>query len=924
MSGVGPGKYNRRRAVGHANRSLWVGTVTQKKRELEFLVQVLRALNRGYDLARLAQTILEHAVSLVPQAQTGCFLVLNDEQGAFEYQAAVGWDLERLAQIKIPKECILQRKLGHVGPAIVRDPGGLIRELLPPEIADRLDEFPVAAFISFPISHEGEVIAYFNLDNREDPSAFSPADFDRLEGVWEEITFAVRAARERKRLSESELLFRLLFERLADAVYITAFDGTILAANPAAAAQSGYSPEELVGMNIMRDLAAEEPELTYARVNDLLAHGEVTCFEERKRRKDGSLYWTECMVTLFEHRGERATLSVNRDITDRKAFLDALQESEARYRELFAESPVSLWEEDFSDVKRYLDDLRGQGVRDLRGHLAEHPAAVGECVGKLRVRYVNKATLGLYRAETTEALLGNLERAITPEVHELFKEQLLAIWEGRTEFTGEGVNYSLAGERLHIFLRWAVLPGYEQTLERVLVSILDITARKEAEEALRVSEAEKALILGSVSEHIVFHDSDMRVRWANPAATRAARRTLPEVVGRHCYEIWHGRTAPCPGCPMVEVLTTSRAAAGEMTRPDGRIWFIHGYPALDEAGGVSGAVEVAQEITERKHLEEQARVQAEKLAALHEAVQRLARSATVDEACHAAVAEAARILGLALCGIDLVEGKLLVPKGISKPARELSKPAPYGEGVGWKSILEGRSYWGRLEDFAAARPTRSDFRSFISVPIGDFGVFQAVSTAPDAFTERDVMLTEILAGHVREVIRHLRLAAELREQAIRDPLTGLYNRRFLVETLEREIERAKRYGHPLTLIMADIDEFKAVNDRYGHLVGDAVLRRVAEALQGNVRDSDYVFRYGGEEFVIVLPETGRGADEAVTRLRRAVAGISVEALRGPKVSVSMGYTVCEPVQETPATIEDLLRRADNVLYAMKRRRTGEG
>jgi PAS domain S-box-containing protein len=131
--------------------------------------------------------------------------------------------------------------------------------------------------------------------------------------------------RELEELRESEKLFRLLFERLADAVYITAFDGTILEANPAAEKQTGYSREELLGKNIMRDIAAEEPAMTYEKANELLARGETVVFEEKKRRKDGSFYWTECAVTQFTYKGQLATLSVNRDITERKKLEAELQ-----------------------------------------------------------------------------------------------------------------------------------------------------------------------------------------------------------------------------------------------------------------------------------------------------------------------------------------------------------------------------------------------------------------------------------------------------------------------------------------------------------------------------------------------------------------------------------------------------------------------
>jgi len=211
--------------------------------------------------------------------------------------------------------------------------------------------------------------------------------------------------------------------------------------------------------------------------------------------------------------------------------------------------------------------------------------------------------------------------------------------------------------------------------------------------------------------------------------------------------------------------------------------------------------------------------------------------------------------------------------------------------------------------------------AFISVPIGSIGVIQVVSPVRDAYTAEDVSLVEILARHMFEEIRRVQLEHELREQATRDPLTGLYNRRFLAETLARELERARRYGHPLTLILADIDDFKRVNDRYGHVAGDAALRCVADVLQTSVRAVDLVFRYGGEEFVVVLPETGSGGD-ALQRLQEKMAAVPVPDVPGLTLSVSLGHVTWDPSGDAVSTLEDLLHRADEVLYAIKGRRGG--
>jgi len=110
----------------------------------------------------------------------------------------------------------------------------------------------------------------------------------------------------------------------------------------------------------------------------------------------------------------------------------------------------------------------------------------------------------------------------------------------------------------------------------------------------------------------------------------------------------------------------------------------------------------------------------------------------------------------------------------------------------------------------------------------------------------------------------LALAAELAEQAVRDPLTGLYNRRFFDEALAQQVEAARRYGRGLSLVLLDLDDFKAVNDTRGHEAGDAVLRGFAQTLRAAARKSDIVCRIGGDEFAVILPETGAASARKFT------------------------------------------------------------
>lgn len=165
-------------------------------------------------------------------------------------------------------------------------------------------------------------------------------------------------------------------------------------------------------------------------------------------------------------------------------------------------------------------------------------------------------------------------------------------------------------------------------------------------------------------------------------------------------------------------------------------------------------------------------------------------------------------------------------------------------------------------------------------------------------------------------------SAELLEVATYEGLTGALRRRPALCLLEREVERLHRYGRPLAVLMLDLDRFKEVNDRHGHLVGDALLRGVSRALSERLRATDLLGRYGGDELLVILPETGdSAAREVAEELRRTVARTLVPGAESEpvRITASIGGTVAERVEGAPgAGGQDLLTAADAALYQAKR------
>jgi len=182
--------------------------------------------------------------------------------------------------------------------------------------------------------------------------------------------------------------------------------------------------------------------------------------------------------------------------------------------------------------------------------------------------------------------------------------------------------------------------------------------------------------------------------------------------------------------------------------------------------------------------------------------------------------------------------------------------------------------------------------------------------------ELEIRLKSML--RIKELADELQLAKQRLERlAVTDSLTSLHNRRSLDEALEREFARARRYGHPLSVLMLDLDHFKQVNDNHGHAVGDAVLELVGDVLKRATRETDIVGRFGGEEFMMLAPHTPREQAELVgERIRELVASDSEAAENLPSVTMSVGLASTE--FEVLDNGEQLVKLADDALYEAKR------
>jgi signal transduction histidine kinase len=201
--------------------------------------------------------------------------------------------------------------------------------------------------------------------------------------------------------------------------------------------------------------------------------------------------WLERRVVERTRRHAAVNEELRKEIIERKRADAELRESERRYRYIFQSTGVSIWEEDFSQVKIAIDDLKARGMQDFRQYLATHPEFVQQAISMVKIIDVNDATVKLFEAQSKDELLVSLHKIFLPEAEEVFAGELIAIAEGRTNFESETVLQTLKGDKLAVLFT-ITFPREPAKLNSVLVSIMDITERKQTEEELRKTQVELA------------------------------------------------------------------------------------------------------------------------------------------------------------------------------------------------------------------------------------------------------------------------------------------------------------------------------------------------------------------------------------------------------------------------------------------------
>jgi diguanylate cyclase (GGDEF)-like protein len=349
---------------------------------------------------------------------------------------------------------------------------------------------------------------------------------------------------------------------------------------------------------------------------------------------------------------------------------------------------------------------------------------------------------------------------------------------------------------------------------------------------------------------------------------------------------------------------------------------IHGWPLSDFRKRRIGYVITLHDVSERKQIERELGEAGRRMVRLHEHALRLAGLERESDVTAFATTTTETEFPAATCIVYTATKAELEPAAASILHVHDSIPLS-GRHVCAAAYAAGTTlHFGTPDDVPSGCTVPLPWRSGVCTPMRGAGVLAVLAIGERAFRDEDVSWVQLFAQHVEEAVRRIRLQEELREQARRDALTGALNRHHFLDAVSAELARATRRNYPLAFIMIDIDEFKQVNDRLGHQVGDRVLQEIGRVLLDNVRSYDLVIRYGGDEFLLVVPESPSHEESAalLRRLQTSLAAWNEEASPLP-IPLTFATGVAHWHPSEGRNWEDVVEEADHTMYLDKATRS---
>lgn len=690
---------------------------------------------------------------------------------------------------------------------------------------------------------------------------------------------------------------------------ITDTDGVIIGFNKAVQDLLGVRIEDYRNTNVCDWY--ENPEDRQRMLDLIAASRTVRNFEVELKHQNGSKRTVLANIDLIEREGEHVLLTSVYDITQYIEQQRSRIQADENFRDLFSDAPVGIT------------------VTDIKGNLVVNNNAISELLGYSANELKDISIRDFYLIPDDRKQLLELTR------------HLGSVRDFETKFRHKN------GSTVSVLLNTDIIEFNGQP-NMLLTSIRDITYLKHAEdELIKERDFSNAILNIAATLTVVINHTGVITRF-NRACEQASGYSADEIIGTNLADT-HFFEPNITSENIKKLLSDDYPGVYEtvlVSKNGNRRFITWTFAAiLDREGHADYIIATGIDITERKKAEDDLKVANEKLAAwvkaleerteemnqLNEMGEQLQSCQTIEEACAISIQYIRRICPNSSGALYLI-----------KDSRNLADAAgEWGESH-TQHVFDPMACWairrGRQHQVDARHPgllcghiSGPESGQYLCVPLMVNGVVIGIlhlnhvgaanpvlaNETNALYTEHKTQLVTIIAEHIALALSNLKLKETLRQQSIRDALTGLYNRRYMEETMERELSRAERERLSVGVMMFDIDHFKNFNDLEGHDAGDALLRELGALLNKSIRGSDIVCRYGGEEFLVVLP----GASKESTRqraeeLRQAVKDMLVYHLDKPlaKCTISIGVAAY-PENET--NVERLLKAADNALYRAK-------
>jgi diguanylate cyclase (GGDEF)-like protein/PAS domain S-box-containing protein len=708
---------------------------------------------------------------------------------------------------------------------------------------------------------------------KNDLTRLAPAVARELEQA--QSRFERKQAEQALRFTEQK--YRNLVEQIPLVIYLDSADesGSNLYISPHVKDLLGYAPEEFLENPTFwhQIIFPDDYEIATKTISESINKGR-TIAEYRMITREGRIIWVRDTSVLIQGEGGKQSFiqGFMEDITERKQAVDALRESESFTQAILKNSPIGI------------------SVRSKTGQLLSANDAWKQ------IWAIPETDLQKDITRPRDALNFNNR----DDYLKLHHEDVRRVYEqGGTLYLPElKISRGRPGAAKWISQHFYAIQDAQGQVSRVVILTEDITERKLAHEIMQESEERLTAVmegsqLGYSDWNIQTGEIRRNERWAGMLGY-----TLHEV--ETTFSQWEELLHPDDRAHAVQALQDHLEGKTQIHRDEYRLrakdgsyrWILDQGRIIeyDLQGRPLRMTATHTDITERKQAED-------RLRQLSRAVEQSPASIIITDV-HGKI-EYVNPKFTTLTGYTLNEVQGKTPRLLKS---DKSPPEIY-TGL-WQTILAGKEWRGEFLNRKKNGEMYWEYVSISAITDSNGKISHFVSVNEDITTRKKA----------EESVRLLNI--ELEQQALTDYLTNLYNRRYFMRRGEEEFKRTKRNGQPLTLLMLDIDNFKRVNDSYGHEAGDRALQEVARALKSNLREIDVLGRMGGEEFAVLLPDTSlEDAALLAERVRQTIENTPFE-IPGDvlKITVCIGVSA---FAKGMSNIDDMFRNADAALYQAK-------